>query len=280
MVSLNLNVLSFGASRNIGYFSAVRLLERGATVTFLLRSPDIFDKDALIQSYVKSGHARLLKGDALNEADTRLAWNEAGVVDLLLFSIGGRPSASSFSISEGFVLKPHNLVTQCIFNVLCTMPTYSDASQPRIITISSTGLTTTAHAALPLMLKPLYAMIKGPHQDKLGMERVLAYCAGWAWNSDADGEPTTDVMGTQWTERKGLPGPGTLKRVLVIRPALLTDGKCVADKVQSTGKGKMYRVSEDELGGYTVSRKDVAHFIVDALGRWEEFGNKHVNIAY
>ncbi|KAJ7493416.1 hypothetical protein B0H11DRAFT_962109 [Mycena galericulata] len=277
MASLNYNVLAFGASRNIGYLSALRLLERGATVTFVLRSTAVFDNDALIQSYVKSGHARLLKGDATKEEDTRRAWNEAGVVDVLFFSVGGTPS---FSVTKGIVIEPRNLVTQCILNVLCTMPTYSDAPQPRIIAISSTGLTPTAHAALPLLMKPMYTMLNVPHKDKVGLERVIAHCAGWAWNSEADGEPTADIMGERWMEREGLPGPGTLKHVLIIRPAFLTDGKCVADKVESTGKGKMYRVSENELGGYTISRKDIAHFIADALGRWDEFENKHVNVAY
>jgi hypothetical protein len=103
-----LNVLTFGASRNIGYFAAIRLLgelhltlyslcrpliylflaEKGATVTFLLRSTAIFDEDLVIQGYVKAGTARLVKGDALNEADTRRAWAEAGVVDVVIFSVG------------------------------------------------------------------------------------------------------------------------------------------------------------------------------------------------
>jgi hypothetical protein len=104
-----LNVLSFGASRNIGYFSAVRLLgwfsqlqetgisyicalEKGATVTFLLRSPSAFDGDATIQKYIKSGNARLVKGDASNEADTQRAWTEAGIVDAVIFSVGMRSS--------------------------------------------------------------------------------------------------------------------------------------------------------------------------------------------
>jgi hypothetical protein len=62
--------------------------EQGATVTFLLRSPSIFDKDVLIQTYLKSGNARIVKGDATQEADTRRAWDEAGVVDAVLFSVG------------------------------------------------------------------------------------------------------------------------------------------------------------------------------------------------
>lgn len=126
-------------------------------------------------------------------------------------------------------------------------------------------------------------LLAAPHKDKAGAERVIAHCAGWAWN--ADKEPSADIMGSDWKELEGLPAPGSLKRVLVLRPALFTDGECVADRtVKHNGKGKAkepYRVSEAELGGYTISRKDVAHFIVDAaLNRWDEFEGKRVNMAY
>jgi len=275
----SLNVLTFGASRNIGYLSAVRLLEKGATVTFLLRSASAFDDDAVIQKYVKSGNARLVKGDATNEADTRRAWEEAGVVDAIIFSVGTYPS---FHLTKGFVQTPPDLVTQCLLNVLCSMPTSIAAAQPKIIIISSTGLTPAAHAALPLLLKPLYGiLLAAPHRDKIGMERVIAHCAGWTWDPKADGEVAPEILGEGWTRREGLPAPGSLKRVLVIRPALLTDGKCVADEVEATGKGKGYRISEEELSGYTISRKDTAHLVVDALARWDEFENKkRVNVAY
>ncbi|KAG0691786.1 hypothetical protein DFH29DRAFT_883725, partial [Suillus ampliporus] len=49
----------------------------GATVTFLLRSPGVFDQDETIQNYVKEGKARLVQGDALVKNDVRRAWSEA-----------------------------------------------------------------------------------------------------------------------------------------------------------------------------------------------------------
>ncbi|KAJ7772675.1 hypothetical protein DFH07DRAFT_1057458 [Mycena maculata] len=267
-----LNVLAFGASRNIGYFAAVRLLEQSATVTFLLRSPSVFDGDSTIQKYVQSGHARLIKGDALDEADTRRAWSEAGTVDAVIFSVGTYPS--SFSLTKGMLINPHNLCTRCMVNVLSTMPTSTSATPPKFVVVSSTGLTPAAFKALPLLLKPLYATLGGPHRDKVGMERVIAHCAGWAWDPKNDSEPTIDLMGEGWMER--VPVPGSLD-VLVVRAGFLTDGPCKADK----GKGKGYRVSEEETGGYTISRKDVAHFVVDALTRrWDEFSKKRVNLTY
>lgn len=60
-------------------------------MTFLLRSPTTFDDDETIQKYVKSGKARLVKGDGLVVADVQNAWAAASSnqpVDVLLFTIG------------------------------------------------------------------------------------------------------------------------------------------------------------------------------------------------
>lgn len=154
--------------------------------------------------------------------------------------------------------------------------------QPRIITISSIGLTKTSHASLPLPLKPLYGyLLAVPHKDKVGAERLISHCAGWTWNTEEDGEPDEGIMGPNWTERPDLPEAGSLKRVLVIRPALLTDGECRAEKPGRDAGVPPYLVSEKELGKWTVSRKDTAHFVADAiLNRWSDFENKCVNIAY
>ncbi|CAA7270997.1 unnamed protein product [Cyclocybe aegerita] len=284
LIIMSLNVLAIGSSRNIGYYSSIRLLNSGATVTFLLRSPGVFDADETIQKYIKAGKAHLVKGDALVKEDVQRVWDEAGKhgpVDVLLFTVGGTPK---FSFTKGFVIDPANLVTQSLFNALCTIPT--SEPQPRVITISSTGLTRTSHAKLPLPLKPFYGhFLALPHKDKVGAERLVAHCAGWSWNTKDDGEPEDDIMGAkgdEWKKREGLPAEGSLKRALVIRPAFLTDGECKAEDEKEKKKGKPgYRVSEGELGGWTVSRKDVAHFVADAiLNRWSEFENKRVNIAH
>ncbi|KAL1745411.1 hypothetical protein HDZ31DRAFT_36504 [Schizophyllum fasciatum] len=271
------NVLVLGGSKNIGYFTAVRLLDAGATVTFFLRNTAVFDDDAVVQKAVKAGKARLVKGDGLKQDDVARAWAEASrdrPVDTLLFTVGGTPK---FSLTKGFLIEPHNLVTQCLLNTLCTLP--RGAPPPRIVAVSSSGLTKRGHAALPAVLKPVYSLaLAVPHRDKLGVERVLAHCAGRAWDA-AEGEPAVDIMGEGWRAREGLPAEGALAgRVLVVRPALLTDGACEAEK----GKGKApYRVTESELGGYTVSRRDVGHFIAKALlQEWDQYAGKIVNVGY
>ena len=90
-----------------------------------------------------------------------------------------------------------------------------------------------------------------------------------------------DILGSGWQD--ALPDPGSVKDIVVIRPALLVDGECKADKAQGgKGKGKEpYRVREGDIGGWTVSRKDVAHFVVEgALGDWQKWAGKCVSIAY
>ncbi|KAE9395975.1 hypothetical protein BT96DRAFT_966590 [Gymnopus androsaceus JB14] len=259
-----MNILAIGASKNIGYYA----YDANCNVTFLLRSPSVFDSDITIQPYIKSGKAHLVKGDALVESDVKRAWDEAlthGAVDLLLFTLGGKPT--TFSITKGAGILPINLVTQCLLNTLCTMPKQSP--QPRIIALSST-----AHASIPLLLKPAYGYLgKIPHTDKQGAECAIAFCAGWKWEKDGPGD---EIMGERWMEREGLPDAGSLKEVLVIKPGLLTDGDCRADS-----KKNAYRVTGVEDGGWTISRKDVAHFVADvALNRWNEFSGKTVNVSY
>ncbi|KAG1722071.1 hypothetical protein EDB19DRAFT_1646043 [Suillus lakei] len=274
----NSTVLVIGGSRNIGYYSAVRLLALGATVTFLLRSPQVFDQDDTIQHYVKGGKARLIKGDALVKSDVSRAWSEAQhqqeddsvtrPVDFLIFTVGG--TAGHFSLTKGFVITPPDLVTQSLINVLETLP----SPHPKIITISSNGLTQASHKSLPLLLKPLYSyLLPEPHKDKCGAEEVIAHSAGWEW--DARDSPGDEILGVDWTSR--IPGTGELKSITVIRPALLTDGVCRADI-----KSDAYRVKEGDMEcSYSVSRRDVAHFLVEGVVRhWQEWEGKRVRIAY
>ncbi|EIW85579.1 hypothetical protein CONPUDRAFT_48791 [Coniophora puteana RWD-64-598 SS2] len=273
-------VLAIGASRNIGYYSSLRLLELGYTVTFLLRKPECFDQDEAVTRFVKDGKARLIKGDALVKADVQRAWAEAAkggddkTVDFMLFTVGGTPS---FKLTKGFVIEPPNLVTQSLLNVLETLP--ADSPDVKLLTISSTGLTRESHDALPCALKPLYGYaLAAPHKDKCGAEEILAHAAGWKWDvQDSAGE---EILGAGWTRR--VPEPAALKRLVVIRPALLTDGECVADKPQKQPGKEAYRVKQGDIdSSWTISRKDVAHFMVEkVIKNWDEWEGKRVSIAY
>ncbi|KAH9477379.1 Reductase pytE [Psilocybe cubensis] len=272
------NILVIGGSRHIGYYTSLRFLDAGANVTFLMRSPQAFDSDESIQKYMKSGSVNLVRGDGLVAKDVQRAWIEAtkeAAVDLVLFTVGftGNPK---FQFTKGFVIHPNNLVTQCLLNVLCEMPKTS--SLPKIVTLSASGVSRSSRAKVPFALRPVYGyLIQNPLQDKLGMERIIYHCSGWDWNTE-DGEPGEDIMGKDWKHREGLPSPGTLQNAMIVRGAMFNDGECRADSPENR---QPYRAGEGEVGGYFISRKDVAHFIFEAVTKnWEKYGNKQVSIAY
>ncbi|KAF5323739.1 hypothetical protein D9619_012991 [Psilocybe cf. subviscida] len=302
--SSSLNILVVGGSRHIGYHAALRLLDAGATVHYLLRNPAVFDADERVQAHVQAGRARLHKGDALNEDSTREVWSKASEerpVDLLLFTVGFT-GAPKFSLTKGIIINPANLVTQCLLNLLCTMPkpTASTEIQTKLIILTSSGVTRASRALVPIPLKAMFGyLIAHPLADKFASERVLAYVAGWdaegadktkgkgkgkdapkyKWDGALEPEPSTDLTGEGWKNRTGLPARGTLPHAMILRAGLLTDGECRADA--ATDGKPVYRVAEGELGGYTISRKDVAHFILEAVTkRWSEYGDRQVNVVY
>jgi hypothetical protein len=110
------------------------------------------------------------------------------------------------------------------------------------------------------------------------MEKVLAYCAGLPWN-DSDGPPA-NFLPDDW--QSGLPSPGSLHDVVIIRAALFTDGDAQGDKSPQERKNKPpYKVQDENGGGYTISRKDVAHLIVEGIApNWDEYRGKVVSVSY
>ncbi|KAG8999961.1 hypothetical protein FRB90_011911 [Tulasnella sp. 427] len=265
-----MKVLAIGASRNIGYFASQNLLRAGNTVVFQLRNLSAFDNDVEMQSYVKSGMVKLVKGDALVEDDVRTAWNAANAdgvpVDTVLLTVGGTPK---FTLSEGFVINPPNLCSSALLNLLSVIP-HDIPTQPKIVAVTSNGVTAESHKGIPCLAKGFYALITVPHADKLGMEKVIHWSAGWSEDSWKDGEPEPHILPLGWEERLG-GKRGWLKSIVVVRPAILTDG-------EAAGK---YKVGEDLDGLWTVSRKDVAHFISnDALENWEKWEGKTVAVGY
>jgi hypothetical protein len=298
----SLNILVVGGSRHIGYHAALRFLDAGATVHYLLRNPSVFDADERVQAHVQAGRARLHKGDALNEDSTRAVWSKASEekpVDLLLFTVGftGTPK---FGLTKGIIIEPANLVTQCLLSLLCTMPKPASPEkiETKVIILTSSGVTRASRALVPIPLKPLFGwFIAHPLADKFASERIVAHVAGWdaedaekpkgkgkeapkyKWDGALDPEPSAALTGEGWKNRAGLPARGTLPHAMILRAGLLTDGECRADAAR---EGKpAYRVAEGELCGYTISRKDVAHFIFEAVTkRWSECGDKQVNVVY
>lgn len=274
-----MHVLILGGSRNIGYYTGLRLLAQGNTVTFLLRRGNTFDEDNEMQRYLKEGRLRISVGDALKEDDVRRAWatagSDSGEVDLVVFTVGGTPS---FSLRKGFIITPANLVSACMLNLLATWP-HATSPNTKLLAVTSNGLTKTSHKALPLAIKGMYTfLLDQPHRDKLGVERLIYYAAGWTWSGD---EPDSTILEGDWKAKIAGPGTGWLQNAIIVRPALLTDGKCVADSTGPNSSKPPYRVEELLKGAYGVSRKDVAHFMVEGcLGHWERWNGKCASVAY
>ncbi|KAF5353471.1 hypothetical protein D9756_008015 [Leucocoprinus leucothites] len=283
--SNGLNVLVLGGSRHIGYHAAIRLLDSGARVTFLLRNPSSFDEDAVIQKYITSKKALLVKGDATVRSDMQRLWNvstEEGSlsVDVVLCTIGFSGSPT-FSLFKGLQITPPNLLTVSLLNLFSTMPSSSSPS-PKIVVITATGVTPKSRSSAPLLLRPIYSyLIQGPLQDKLGAERIVHVLGGWKWEDGAPEPEGSRTLDEKWLEMEGMPRAGSVKGMVIVRPAMLNDGECLADKGQ--GEGAPYRVGEGEVGGWSVSRRDVAHFVFELVSdgeKWERYKDRQVSIAY
>lgn len=275
----------------------------------LLRNPSSLDADETIQPFVKSGHARLVKGDALKLEDVAHAWEEAqkaspsGHVDVVFFAIGACtllsllcfPSLNNdtggvpdkFSLTKGVRLPISNLCTTSMINVLRTLPASqrAEGSQPKLIVISSTGITKRSHDKLPFFERAGYNWLIGhPLTDKFGMERILAYVSGREW-TDPEYRSLEGVLppDAEWQALEGLPPAGSFTNMLTVRPGWLTNGACTAEV--KCPKGNSYIVVDDEekANGYAVSRNDVAYFVAEeALDplRWDEWRGRRVSLAY
>jgi hypothetical protein len=62
----------------------------------------------------------------------------------------------------------------------------------------------------------------------------------------------------------------------------LTDGSCKADELAKGKAKEPYKILDGNAAtGYTVSRRDVAHFIVaKAILDWEKYRGKTVAVSY
>ncbi|GJJ12045.1 hypothetical protein Clacol_006286 [Clathrus columnatus] len=265
-----MNILALGASRNIGYFACKSLLNEGHSVTFVLRKPSVFESDTEIQSFIKNGKAKIIPGDATVRADIQKAIDsttETGL-DVILFSVGGAPSVS---LTKGVFIDPPNLCSSSLLNVLACYPDV--LPQPKLIVVSANGLTKAGYGALPLYLKPVFTVgLKKPYADKRVMETVIFRAANWTWPEETPKDMRT-FLGADW--EKELREPGFLKEIVIIRPSLLVDGD---DKVPAEGK---YQTTTEELKKpFSITRKEVAHFITEKLlKQWEDWNGKIVKIT-
>ncbi|CAE6437861.1 unnamed protein product [Rhizoctonia solani] len=245
-----MRVLLLGASRNIGYSVAQRLLEKGHTCTLLLRQTDVMESDPSMTKYIRNGLVKLVCGNALVRGDVQKAWdtvNSDGKVDLIFFGIGGDPS---LSLTKGFVITPADVTTRSMSVLLSIVQ--SSTVRPRLVTISSNGLDERSHSLLPFPLKIFYSwLLRVPHEDKIGLERNVEQA----------------TSSERWLDPKNS---------VIVRPSLLTSGKCLADT-----KPDAYRIGEELTSAWTVSRADVGHFVVEkVLAEWDRWAGNAWVVSY
>ncbi|QRV80474.1 NAD(P)H-binding family protein [Ceratobasidium sp. AG-Ba] len=252
-----MHVLLLGASRNIGFFVAQRLLAQGHTCTLLLRRLEAMQSEPSMTNYVQSGQAKLVGGDALIRADVQRAWDTAkgnGEVDAVFFGIGGEPS---FSLTKGAVINPPDLTARGISVLLDVIQSStSAANRPKLVTITSNGLDDDSHSMLPGPMRMFYGWaLRLPHEDKIEHEKNVNRATG------ADGS------GAGWMP---------VENVTIVRPAYLTDGECKADR-----KVEAYRVGTSLEKVWTINRADVAHFIAERVFTdWAKWGGKAWVVGY
>lgn len=189
--------------------------------------------------------------------------------------IGGTPK---FDFCKGLVISPPDLVTHATLNVLTTLP----KPYPRIVTVTSTGLTKQSHNELPMAMRAMYGyLLRSPHADKQGVETVLAHVSGT--EVDATMAPPEGILPEGWECDPAFPSKGAVHdELVIIRPAFLTDGPCLSE---TKGPEVVRTRVEADLpvkGGYTISRQDVAYFIAErVLGdEWDEWKGKGVSLSH
>ncbi|QRV80487.1 NAD(P)H-binding family protein [Ceratobasidium sp. AG-Ba] len=252
-----MRILLFGASRNIGYAAAKRLLAQGHTCTFLLRRPEAMESGASMAAYIKEGKAKLVHGDGLVEADVQRAWDTAksdGEVDIVIYSIGAE---GSLSLLKGVVITPHDITARGMAVLLSVIQSSTTpATRPKLVTVTVNASEPRTYSLLPILIKFLYSwVIRMPVADKAEQEKNIKRATG------------QDGSGQGWMPAEN---------VTIVRPAILTDGECVGDK-----KADGYRTGDELPNVWTISRADVAHFIAEkVLTDWGKWGGKAWAIGY
>ncbi|KZT53038.1 hypothetical protein CALCODRAFT_501546 [Calocera cornea HHB12733] len=259
------NVLLLGASRGCGFYAALTLLKAGGRATLLLRKPEAVTSNAEYEALSPEEKARatIVQGDAFVEADVQRAMDAAGEgLSTVVFSIGGVPK---YEWPFSFKLDPPMVCARGMATLLAVLHKQLPRPAPRIVVVSSMGLGE-KHAEVPLALRvTIYGwFLEEPHKDKIAAE----YLALKASKFTTPAEPEAATLPAEAASLAS----DWLDEVVLVRPALLTDG---------VEYGNLRRAAVVP-NAYTISRRDTGKFIVDEClrGSDEWVGEQGVVIAY
>ncbi|KAL5894870.1 hypothetical protein ACKVWC_000087 [Pyricularia oryzae] len=261
-------ILFLGATGGVCGAALQLALSAGISCVALARTPA-----KLTDKYPSNPNLTVIQGDAKNLADVKRALakpgdaTSPGLVDIVVSSVGSYPSMRNFGANEDPKLCEESMTALLTaVEELIAQGGVQKLSPPRVIAVSSTGLSDFGRD-VPLAFAPLYyVMLASAHKDKKKMENQLIA-------DKATGKKTPPAAGSARPE------------FTVIRGSMYVDGK-------DGGKAKPVRVGiedpykgiESQAVGYTIAREDVSKWIFhnllnDTTGA-RRYINKMVTVTY
>ncbi|GKZ21782.1 hypothetical protein AbraIFM66951_008753 [Aspergillus brasiliensis] len=230
-------VAFFGATGGCANACLALALQAGYHCSALARSPsklhNLLQQLKVPESAIAK-YLTVIEGDIYDLQAVQKTLNLDGrPVDLIVSGLGGKPR---FEYGIKATLDNPTICQDGIRTILSAAR--SCAQKPRIVIISTTGLSDTRD--VPLMMMPLYHwLLKVPHEDKKVMEDLV------------EAEMQQKPAGEE--EEPAIDG------YLMVRPSLLTNG-------EGSGLSKI-RTGTDQnpAVGYTISRRDVGLWIFEKV---------------
>ncbi|KAJ3130172.1 hypothetical protein HK098_005419 [Nowakowskiella sp. JEL0407] len=256
-MSSNKNIVILGASKGVGFFTALHLVKDGNNnnLTLLLRKPELFNNLPEITELSDDCRNRIMivPGDAFNQEDVEKTFQTAHAVapiDCVIATIGGTMDFSNPLYPK---LVPPLICTNYGSVLLRVLRSYLETNntKTRLIAVTSNGLGKEEFNHLTFSQKALYSwLLVEPHIDKENFEFLIFQASGTqhpdpsiqktAAKELVDHDLSLIDQSQHW-----------LKNFVIVRPAFLSDGPEV-------GKYLVDRSLHKRTG---ISRADVGHFI-------------------
>lgn len=159
----------FGATGGCGLSALRYSLAEGYTCRALCRTPA---KLTALLSESPTSNLVTLEGNAHDAVavEACLTASPTSLVDTIVFSIGGAFVLSKMSLDDPDVCRRG---IETVLTALTTLREKGVTGQPRLLVVSTTGISRFGRD-IPIAMLPLYkGMLKVPHEDKKAMEQLV-----------------------------------------------------------------------------------------------------------
>ncbi|GAB1321051.1 Oxidoreductase AflX [Madurella fahalii] len=246
-------ILFLGATGGCGLSALRRSLSANHTCIALCRTPS--NLTSKLPNNTQPPNLHIIQGNA-HDAEVLARClvhpaDPARLVDTIVFSIGARPTLKGMDdphVCENGMAALLTALQRCRAErgTSSSTSTFAAAAGPRIVAVSSTGISELARD-LPLLMVPMYKLLLGAaHRDKKALEDALVRGAG---------------KDEAWT---------------IVRGSFYTAGAETEGAVRVGVEDPVRGVVESLAIGYTISREDVGKWIFENVIRDEEGGGKWV----